>query len=469
MIVNWMTSKLSGTGATMPIKKVIALAHSGLGNLGCEATMAAFIRAVQLRHPGAEVWALTMNAAETERTHKIRAFPVQRPRCSGQGSPVSPQAEVGGRARSSLSRRARQWLKRLPVLSLLLRGLRRVVLFLVACVAEFYFLVKSSRRLKGTDLLVVVGSGQLADYWGGPWGYPANILKWCLLARARGAQVAFLSIGAGPINTLWGRLLLRRALSLAAYRSFRDESSRRLVESLGIAGENYVFPDLVHGLRNGLTAEARSRGAQSVVGINPLPYHDSRYWPEADPGVYERHVQTLASFAVGLLQTGRKVCLFGTQLRADPPVIKDVETLIRARLPGLCAEQLSCPPVSDSHDACAAIARTDMVVATRFHGVIFSLLMGRPVIAISYDPKTRDLMTDVGLGEFVADISSVDVPWLMSRFEQVRADAEVLCRRVEARTTAFRAALESQYDSVFGERAGLNLRLAQQTAWTCAG
>ena len=41
----------------------------------------------------------------------------------------------------------------------------------------------------------------------------------------------------------------------------------------------------------------------------------------------------------------------------------------------------------------------DLVVPTRFHGALLSLLLERPTLAICYYQKTHDLMMDFGQGE----------------------------------------------------------------------
>ncbi len=291
-----------------PVKKFAVFAHIGKGNLGDEATMAAVIQNVRLRHPGAEIRAFTLNPVDTQERHKIPAFPIRRPSDahSAVGGQAQGTADGAGTVPAGPAGRIKQGIKKVPVLGTLLRGLWNAARTIPACIAELAFLMKSSQRLKGTDLFIVAGGGQLGDYFGGTWGFPFTILKWSLMAKARGAKPVFLSVGAGPINTFLGKLFFRWSLSLANYRSFRDESSRRLIASLGVSGENHVFPDLVHGLQPPRTVRDGRHGA-GVVGINPLPFHDSRYWAEDSPDVYQRYVQTLASFAVWLVKAGHKV------------------------------------------------------------------------------------------------------------------------------------------------------------------
>jgi polysaccharide pyruvyl transferase WcaK-like protein len=144
-------------------------------------------------------------------------------------------------------------------------------------------------------------------------------------------------------------------------------------------------------------------------------------------------------------------------------VIKDLESLIRNSLPIPCDDSLMCPPVSSFDDLLSAIAQTDIVVASRFHGIIISLLMARPVIGLSYNQKTDELMADMGLGGYVADIGRFEVPWLVSQLERLQADAEDVRCGIKARRSDYRSALEIQYSLLLGETRGVKHRLAPQS------
>lgn len=49
---------------------------------------------------------------------------------------------------------------------------------------------------------------------------------------------------------------------------------------------------------------------------------------------------------------------------------------------------------------------TEIVVTSRFHGVLLSQLHEKPVLAISYHKKIDCLMDDTGQGDFVVPITS---------------------------------------------------------------
>jgi polysaccharide pyruvyl transferase WcaK-like protein len=61
----------------------------------------------------------------------------------------------------------------------------------------------------------------------------------------------------------------------------------------------------------------------------------------------------------------------------------------------------------DHHDIFALYAQADAIVGTRFHSVIFGLNAGVPCLAVEYDHKTRGIMRDLGLEQWVTRMSEV--------------------------------------------------------------
>ena len=128
---------------------------------------------------------------------------------------------------------------------------------------------------EGTDMLIVPGTGLVTDAYGlVSWG-PYSLFKWVLMAKLRRSRVLFISVGAGPIYGAAGRALVKAALSLADYRSYRDEASREYLSGIGFPAErDPVYPDLVFSLPQALLSDrrARSRGPQRVVGLGLMEY-----------------------------------------------------------------------------------------------------------------------------------------------------------------------------------------------------
>jgi len=58
----------------------------------------------------------------------------------------------------------------------------------------------------------------------------------------------------------------------------------------------------------------------------------------------------------------------------------------------------------------------EMIVASRFHGVVIPFVLNKPVLAVAYHQKTFDLMAQMGQSEYVLDIRVFDEEQLQERF-----------------------------------------------------
>jgi polysaccharide pyruvyl transferase WcaK-like protein len=90
------------------------------------------------------------------------------------------------------------------------------------------------------------------------------------------------------------------------------------------------------------------------------------------------------------------------------------------------------------------IAKTDVVVATRFHTVVSALMLGRPVISIGYAQKNDDLMADAGLGGFCQGIEALDLDGLIRQFTEMTAGLSHWQRRIAEIPSRYRMQLRHQ-------------------------
>lgn len=435
-----------------PVRKSLAiLAHVGNGNLGDEATVAALVQNIRARRPDADIHVFSSNPADTESRHHVPALPLQRLVAQRFRASSEISTAVAAPSRDGLAGTLKRWLKGVPTVYRGLKALERAARFGVSLGPELRFLLASFRALRKMDRVIIAGGGQLGDYFGGPWGYPFTTLRWCLTARLAGARVVFASVGAEPITSPISKRFFRWALALADYRSFRDEGSRQLIQGLGVPGELPVCPDLVHGFRlPGRDAAPRRPGGGLTVGINPIPFFDPRYWTEHDEAVYERYVKTLASFALWLIEAGHRVVFFPTQVHADPPVIADVELAMRKAASTDYEEHVLRPSVHTFEDLAAVLQTTDLVVASRFHGIIFSYLLNVPVVGLSYYRKMDEIMAAMGQGEYVMSIRGADLEALKVRFTSLAGDLERHRAAIAGRRAEYQQALDAQYPRLLG-------------------
>ncbi len=429
-------------------RKIGILGHVGNQNLGDEAIVAAVIQNINCRYPDAQIYGFTSNPEDTKKRHKIAAFPIHQ-----IDKRMDYKNNVMGLHSSGVSAKVTQQikitLKAIPVVYAFLRGLQKRWHIFLTSLREPRFLIQCYRSLKGIDLLIIAGSQQLIDYVGGPWAFPYTLFKWVLLAKAVNTKVAFVSVGAGPIQSPLGRFFARVGLMLSSYRSYRDESSRAFVETLGVSGQNAVFPDLVYSLQiNPPLSDAVGRESLPIVGINPVPFLDEKYWLGANAHQYELYVNKVATFALWVIQRGYRTLFFPTQLHLDPPVISDIKKLMKAKANNKLTQNIIEKSISSFDELVSAICMTDIVVATRFHGVIISYVLNKPVLGIAYQKKTTDLMMQMGQSEYVVDINSFDADSLKTRFISLESRSKTIKKEIEERRSAFRQALQQQYDQV---------------------
>jgi polysaccharide pyruvyl transferase WcaK-like protein len=414
--------------------------------------VAVLIEEIRRRYPQAEIFGLTSNPVDTKQRHKIAAYPARNmPVSVNVAVHRSPTNNVDTKSDGDLNtvlHRIKDGIKNIPFLYSGLKLTQSICRQLVSLIGEIGFIVRSLQRVKGTDLLIVAGSGQLCDNFYGAWGFPYTLLKWAIIARLSRAKLAFASCGAGPIDSWLSRTFIKRALLLADYRSFRDQESKELIEKkVGVRGNQPVLPDLVFG------AKLRSQDGfdeSRIVAVNPFPHYDYRYWPVSEPDAYQSYIDRLASFTSWLIKHNFTALLFATQLRADPLVMEDVKSILMKDKNLDLDKHLLMKTIASVEELVEQLSGADAVVASRFHGVLLSFLLKKPVLALSHHPKVANLMRDMGQSDYILDIDKFDVPTAASRFGELYSKRDDIRRQIEANVTRNQKKLESQYTTIFG-------------------
>lgn len=289
-----------------------------------------------------------------------------------------------------------------------------------ALVAKLANLFRPYQELRGCKLLIIPGTGALDDFGTGWSGLPLAFFVWCLAARLRGAEVAFVSIGAGPIRHPLSRRLFKAAIGMARYRSYRDRISKNFLQGIGFAAAaDPVYPDLAFALPTPPDQRgAAGKNASLAVGLGVMTYQGWRNDPHKGAATYSNYLAKISRFALWLLDQGHTIRLLmgdGTDQRA----IDDVQRFVAEHRPSLPADHLHVAKCSTLHDLMCEIVETDVVVATRFHNIVCALKLGRPVLSIGYADKNDALMAEVGLARFCQAMKSLDVDLLIQHFTEL--------------------------------------------------
>src|SRR5208283_1332786 len=97
------------------------------------------------------------------------------------------------------------------------------------------------------------------------------------------------------------------------------------------------------------------------------------------------------------------------------------------------------------------IAKVDLVVSPRFHNLILGLMLGKPGVSISYDPKNDVLLEGVGLGKYCQSITELDADKLIAQFVDLVERKEEVRPLIMLRVEEYRKLLETEYSLIFGD------------------
>lgn len=425
--------------------------HYGNQNLGDEAITLSVIENFRRRFPDARFVGLSINPFDTAWRYDIEAFPIRfrrdyfdDPERRDPPPPHTPQPMP-----EPLPQRPLWW--RVARAPRTLAG--RVLRALTGLRNELFFLRRARQRLADIDLLVIAGSNQFLDNFGGPWGFPYTLCKWTLLAGRSGTKVAFMSMGAGPILQRFTYTILRMALRRADYVSYRDEGSRDLIERHIDGIDGPVVPDLAHALDEDLGTDVASPAAPVpdsavTVMINPMPVFDPRYWFDKDEIRYAAYVDELARMSKALLDDGRAVVLFNTQPK-DSNVTDDVAARLEAiGLDDAARARLQVVHVERLEALMALLRGADVVVATRFHATVLPLQLGIPTYGICYYRKAAELLDEAGMSDYHVRIEDFRHADALPRIAELIERRDTLPAQILARHGHFRGELEAQFDKV---------------------
>ncbi|MEM8984545.1 MAG: polysaccharide pyruvyl transferase family protein [Pseudomonadota bacterium] len=420
--------------------------HYGNGNLGDEAITEAATQSAFRLLDADKVTLFSIVPADSASRHNLDAYPIRRGRAPvAAGAPKSPPSTPMDPSPSPSTPSAlKRFLKRIPGLQWCVDTLQQLVALPSNVSAERKFLADSKQALSDVDVLLVCGSNQFLDNFGGVWGFPYTIWKWARLCRATNTQLAFLSIGAGPITNPLSFWMIRKAIQLSIYHSYRDPGSLHLVESENANLGGVIAPDLACNL---IFPEQRASSELDSlkIALNPMPVYGD-YWFIRDEQRYRAYLNKLADFAEHVAKRQCRLTLFPTQTR-DRDAIRDLLEILRSRNTAL-ADSISVADTQKTQDVMAVIQDADVIVPTRFHGAILGILGRRPVIGVCYQKKALEALAAAGQEQYALMLDDFDSSELNRLFDELVAEFATVQQQISSRADIVREEINEQYRQV---------------------
>ena len=278
------------------------------------------------------------------------------------------------------------------------------------------------RHLRACDV-VVFGGGSIVKELGSTTGRNRHSTLLMLLALVTAVRWIFRkpmlmsNVGVGPITTPTGRFLARLVLRQVTLVSVRDQASHTLASRLGCDDAKLrLVPDAVWANEpTAFDAEMTRRPGSTIrIGLNlnrdiavPERWHD--------------FVEDLR-VAVDAVAANHPVELVGIPMQTGFKRDDDRE-MLEAFFASLPAVPSTIVEATDHHDIARAVAACDVVVAERLHCLVIAAILGRPAVALSYDPKVDELIAQLGLDRRSVDVNTeFDPNDLASMIEAALAD-----------------------------------------------
>lgn len=244
---------------------------------------------------------------------------------------------------------------------------------------------------KNSDGLIIGGGNLLMDLYptwpGRPFTIQNNFLK-------ENKPTYLLGVGALPINNFISKKLIKKTISRAEKVFVRDKRSQKYItENLKEKAE--FKPDLAFSFP--LKKINKTSRNSIVCAVNTAPLY-GKDWPIKDKKKYKFYIRSVSKELYLFYKTRPKVSyvFFDTNYPLDSTSTKEIiDNLIRLGYP---PEKISYEDkLHTCLEICTIINKADLVVTTRLHAAILSLISGKPIVALRYQPKVEEVLKSSGL------------------------------------------------------------------------
>ncbi|MFI6491153.1 polysaccharide pyruvyl transferase family protein [Streptomyces sp. NPDC050564] len=287
------------------------------------------------------------------------------------------------------------------------------------------------------DVVIVPGMGVLeATLPLRPWGFPYSLFLLCASGRLMRTRVALVSVGAAEIRNRPTRALVRWSARLAAYRSYRDASSRDAMRAMGVdTARDEVYPDLAFSLPT--PRVSAPAGSPGLVCLGVMDFHGGNDDRARAEEIHRRYLDGTIRFVRTLVEEGRPVRLL-TGDQCD-------ESVVAAILDAVDSPLVTAAEPASLADLMNEMAAADTVVAVRYHNLICALKTGTPVLALCYAAKSDALMDRMGLGAYCHPAREVDADRLLEQFRDLEKHAAELRQTLTERNGVAAQQLAQQF------------------------
>jgi colanic acid/amylovoran biosynthesis protein len=318
-----------------------------------------------------------------------------------------------------------------------------------------------NRQIRACDIIFDIGGGDsFSDIY--PWSRLNLILATKFAAGLAGTPLVLSPQTIGPFYTRRARIAARAAMGLARHIFARDETSRALLDEMGVGAKASLTTDVAFALPFTMPADKDTRDLAAgpiKVGINVSALLYRRDLSKGDKiALVDDYPALIAAVLEKLAAIPRaEVHLVPHVIPSQAPYEDDyaVAETLKSQFPALVLpERFTGPSQAKSY-----IAGLDLFMGSRMHATIAAISSGTAVVPLGYSRKFSGLFGSLGY-DWNVDLTAVPneavldkVTAALDHLPRVRAEAVAANAEAQLRLGNYRDFLDRTMAGLAGHHA----------------
>ena len=293
-----------------------------------------------------------------------------------------------------------------------------------------------------SDIIIFGGGG----YLGGPYRSLSGILVPIFLTKQLGCKVYLTGITIEFPKNFLLRNLIRWVLNKVDLITVREPLSIEVLKSIDVKVKTLLTADLAFMLKSKpsdlgqelLKQKGFTKKGNITIGINLRQNSSSE---EIPPDIFISYKETMKKFIESLLE---KIDCTIVLIPIDTSHYQD-DRIINQSVKKLVSDSLQDRifAVRDDfslEETMSIIGSMDILIGTRFHSNVFSIMSGTPFISIIYMQKNLGLMKMMGLEEWAINISELETKLLLEKTQKLIQSSDKVKKLIRYNVTQLQKA-----------------------------
>ena len=291
--------------------------------------------------------------------------------------------------------------------------------------------------IKNCDVFISGGGSLFQDatsIWT-PWYYGGVIMIAFMLNK----PVFAFAQGIGPVRSNIDRKLLKYIMNKVNYISVRDKRSEKELKKLGILKDISCTVDpafLIHAQPNEKSYDILNKESKGEKLVRPRIGFSIRKW-KGDTDI----TGIMAEVADRVYrELGADIVLFPLHYKKDIQIAEEISEKMKEKAIVIRGHYTT-------EELISLYGLVNINVSVRFHGLVFSIMNNKPLVAISYDPKIDSFMELLGMNN-VLRYNELNVQNVFNAIKVKWVNREEISKQIHLKSDEFKVLAQKGVDEI---------------------